>query len=621
MKERIAGIYIKEGQLPEIFGEDHASQIINLGGANLYSDVHGRIEAVENPQYIPGFWGKTEISNISVLVGENGVGKTTILNVFRSAYTRDGLPGENPISFIIERDTTVGVTYEVCDPRKFYTVYYTGHYESFSMEGNNDYYKDISISETMYEDIKFTTGNMAQLMLLADSYRIKRWIKFRAQPGVSKMLGKTALPVFERIKIKVHNDEKRFHDTSYNFRPFFEDILSSIKTEIGKTHERKFEELRDQEKLRDQKYDDEEYRIKLKYRIIESVVRKIILILEGTGNKYLEEGKIRNDWDIESVQYQKNESVKDKINWFLKNAYILYEKNKIYFPRREIMDFMSTLISCIPHSNKTKNWTEFYVNFEQAKEVIDAYDVFILAFKDHFVYDKDTPITFSVDRNLSSGEKNIYNLFSNFSNWYSDVLNGVDVDENRASIKTREFKNYIFLIDEGDVGFHPEWKKRFVNILIEFFSFLLSNKNVQLILTTHDPLTLSDIPKNNVSYLERIGDRTVIRPDLDQNSFGANITDLLKDAFFVKDGLIGDFAKSKINNIIQRLNTLTSSDLSDAERQTLSKEILLIGEPIIFNKLWSMYTERFEVPDSMRREYLKKQIEELQKDLNKLDRK
>ena len=143
-------------------------------------------------------------------------------------------------------------------------------------------------------------------------------------------------------------------------------------------------------------------------------------------------------------------------------------------------------------------------------------------------------------------------------------------------------------------------EKKYLSIIIPFFEAFFDkyNASVQIIFTTHDSLTLSDIPNYNVIYLsEKNGKKTILNEiEKPQKSFGANINDLLSDSFFVNDGLIGDFAKEKINEVLEWLNyelfpenrkiTKTFKD-----KAYYGKIIEIIDEPIIKNKLRKMYIE------------------------------
>ena len=177
-------------------------------------------------------------------------------------------------------------------------------------------------------------------------------------------------------------------------------------------------------------------------------------------------------------------------------------------------------------------------------------------------------------------------------------------------------KTFILLLDEADLGLHPMWKKRFINTILKsipyFFEELNSKPNLQIILTTHDPLTLSDIPKHNVIFLEKVEDvKCKISLEV-QKTFGANITDLLADSFFIKDGLIGNFAKSKIDEVINWINKNKNKTKISKKKLTHYKKVIeLIDERIIKLKLSEMITEL--LPDNtFYNEMIDKEIEKLQ---------
>ncbi|WP_041253165.1 hypothetical protein [Flavobacterium columnare] len=148
--------------------------------------------------------------------------------------------------------------------------------------------------------------------------------------------------------------------------------------------------------------------------------------------------------------------------------------------------------------------------------------------------------------------------------------------------------------------------KALITTLPTLFKINNSIKNIQIIITTHDPLTLSDIPNNNIIYLKEKNQITKVL-DFDDvqrptKTFGANISDLLADSFFVKDGLIGDFAKDKIEEVIVDLNKLLDLkfnnkyvDISEDKKILLKETIEIIDEPIIKMKLIDMYNTIFEV--------------------------
>ena len=172
---------------------------------------------------------------------------------------------------------------------------------------------------------------------------------------------------------------------------------------------------------------------------------------------------------------------------------------------------------------------------------------------------------------LSGGEKQFIKFFINFSyTLYSQ--------------SKYEEKQIIFL-DEVDLSFHPNWQKKLLKNIIDCILKinLLHANNIKyhLVYITHSPFILSDLPKENVIFLEN-GKQV----DVNINPFGANIHTLLSHGFFMKDGLMGEFAKSKIDEVIKFLNGDTQSKIKDNDEA--QKLLNIIGEPIIKNQLQRM---------------------------------
>lgn len=131
---------------------------------------------------------------------------------------------------------------------------------------------------------------------------------------------------------------------------------------------------------------------------------------------------------------------------------------------------------------------------------------------------------------------------------------------------------------------------------------------IQIIFTTHDPLTLSDIPNNNIVYLKKENGKTIIlnTENKPRKSFGANITDLLADSFFIDNGLMGDFAMAIINDTIDWIND-KNRDL--IKKEYYKKVIDIIDEPLVKHKLKEMYFEKF--PEEFDKEDQLKKLNEM----------
>lgn len=205
---------------------------------------------------------------------------------------------------------------------------------------------------------------------------------------------------------------------------------------------------------------------------------------------------------------------------------------------------------------------------------------------------------------LSSGEKQ--QTFAVSSLLYH--LNNIDsVAEDNNGLRV-VYRNVNIILEEVELYFHPELQKQLVKYIIDGIGQLnfISIRGINVILVTHSPFVLSDIPASNILALKKDG--TAIK---DIQSFGSNIHDMLKDSFFLQSGWIGNFAKEHIRRIIEKLK---KGELGKEDRDKLHRNIMLIDEPVMRTMLLEKYRE--VCPDGTvehRIEELSKQIEELKK--------
>ena len=72
-------------------------------------------------------------------------------------------------------------------------------------------------------------------------------------------------------------------------------------------------------------------------------------------------------------------------------------------------------------------------------------------------------------------------------------------------------------------------------------------------------------------------------------TFGANITSLLINNFFMKDGLVGSLAKNKISDMISVIRN--KKEKTEEQEKLLRKQIDIIGDVLIRKKLFQMYDD------------------------------
>ena len=215
-----------------------------------------------------------------------------------------------------------------------------------------------------------------------------------------------------------------------------------------------------------------------------------------------------------------------------------------------------------------------------------------------------------INLGISSGERALYTLISRLmgvifmkqGEIHHAAINKINHD-NRFNGKT-----IIILLDEPDMQLHPEWQQKFIRIILNLLHVFFSRINFQIILTTHSPILLSDIPKTNVIFIDKNSDGTsqVCNGVSFKETFAANIHTLYNNGFFLNGVPIGEFAKQKIESIHRRI------EIGRIDSDTLN-DIYRIGEPIIRNILLQQYdAKRNLLPNEQRKELLKEELNKLE---------
>lgn len=106
-----------------------------------------------------------------------------------------------------------------------------------------------------------------------------------------------------------------------------------------------------------------------------------------------------------------------------------------------------------------------------------------------------------------------------------------------------------------------------------------------VLIVTHSPFILSDIPKSHVLFLKD----GVPNTDMQENTFGANIHSLLTNGFFLRSLPIGEFAYGKINEMFEKLNGAQVRRTDREEREKLYSDIARVGEPYLREQLMRMF--------------------------------
>jgi len=185
-------------------------------------------------------------------------------------------------------------------------------------------------------------------------------------------------------------------------------------------------------------------------------------------------------------------------------------------------------------------------------------------------------------KTISSGEYQKIGLISSVI-YHLKNLDSVQRDPN---LDLNSYENILLILDEIELYFHPDYQRTFIKDFLFKLSEVKFNriKSINILFITHSPFILSDIPRNNVLFLEK---GSQVHP-MTENTFGANIHTLLQHGFFLNSAPIGEFAKDTINELFKILHT--EKDLN--EFKDLEARILLVSEPFIKSQLLKLYHER-----------------------------
>ncbi|SRX56127.1 AAA family ATPase [Aequorivita sp. CIP111184] len=670
-------------ELLAFFIKDHflfgQPEYFNFGGAFIFEfklkDNVLNIEKAENPKFIKNFYGGN-ISNISAIVGNNGVGKSSIMRVLNQE------PNHEIVSIYIDGQTIIirsqseiqisaQFDYKKYDKKnELYPLYYSTHVD-YNLK---TFHSPISQSNLIDDSIKDYYYNT-----------ILRQVFFLNQKAQFLQKNFKDLPFYENLTIKVNQvDKSKFLGSDFykdatigksikeqlgmlwnhyavsneptihgdfnfinNFEIFILSLLVSDDT-FAKTNSNgytiSFKDVLNEDKFKDK------LEVFLKKRLgnidgaLYEILEDSIGVRFENANKLIKKikenkiSKIAGGFDFDQM---KNHSILTIIR---------------YLSIWELYDFISS------NADKTfifekPNEIKISVKQDTSKRFLET---FFRLYQD--VQESLQYITFEFrllnifpEKRLSTGEQSLLNFYSAI---YAFARKG----ENHL----RKYNQYLLILDEPETGYHAVWKKKFIKsiteILPELFNELKQSPSIQIIFSTHDALTLSDIPNDNITYLQRLEDSSVKvfkvnekgRPN---RSFGANIIDLLADSFFVDNGLVGDFAKEKINRAIKwinaealfkeinnRENSLEKFTGNLNKQEIKAKQILLdelrnevgvynkedyesilkiVDEPVLKAKMYSMFENVFSiyVKDQAIKEEIQKLASQIGQDVEFKDKK
>lgn len=185
---------------------------------------------------------------------------------------------------------------------------------------------------------------------------------------------------------------------------------------------------------------------------------------------------------------------------------------------------------------------------------------------------------------LSSGERQIAYIISNFVyhvvNINSVHYNEVDVV---AKLPLLKYKYINVIFDEIELYFHPDLQRRFLFLIVEALKSIHIEyiEGINILLVTHSPFVLSDLPKSNVLALSRTNE------DVVGETFCANIQEMLGQNFFMEYSM-GKIAQKQVEEIFCTYNHIAGNEhieISEEDWNRFSYVTSIVGDEYLHSSL------------------------------------
>ncbi|HAO08787.1 hypothetical protein [Elizabethkingia bruuniana] len=267
-----------------------------------------------------------------------------------------------------------------------------------------------------------------------------------------------------------------------------------------------------------------------------------------------------------------------------------------------------------------------------------------------FFYINIVPKDGSSFGSLSSGEKQKIHSISSIV-YHLINLNSVEQLKEEKAEESEKIIHYNYIniiLDEIELYYHPEWQRTYIADLLDYIGKINPEnlkhiKGLNITFLTHSPYILSDIP--NAFVLKLIKGEPYIEGN---ETFGANVHDLLANDFFMQKGFMGEWAKSQIKLVIESLTLkinnkkieslngllneeteknkiaiikgeiksieIENSRYKEIDQSQCSSIISIVGEPVLYNSLMELYSQAFPNDET---NFIQSQIDKLTKLLNK----
>lgn len=589
------------------------------------------------------FFGRN-IDKINLVVGKNGSRKTTLLNVLglRRDDLRNNFNFDTDSWFSIFINDSNQMVIEgndhsliekfcpVLDPRRFFVI----------------------AGEFNFENKKFV-----QSMFSGEQEKLN--ILYAPTLNTNRRLSKINKTRdyrsgYQRGYMNYRGAQRRLNFLAENYEMLNRDIniiKSNIKFQIqAKNEDEEMEQNQIGENIK--LYGDEIFLDILKPPIIKiplnaksayelSLKEHFILLFmdRAIANAWNSKGnysKVNKNEEAELIVKWKNKFV-EKINSMTENLSISKEWSEEDF--KNVFDYQKDVFKILS-DEATKNIFHASENISFTQSIIDFIDVANEVSEEYFI-DKET---ISLNIKLETPPQAIQKMcevydefyFSANEHSYNNLINVVSlkiegISDGQLSLidlmsnigatldkmgKYREIEDNVLLIfDEPGQYFHPEWLRLLFKQIIQYLEVKYAKYRFSILVATHSPLLISDIPGEYITKVYSENDGT-LRTQRGTSGYGDNIYNILKDSFFL-NASIGEFARDKIESLFRKISQITyANEIKKENVDKINDEINLVADINIHRalekELWKK-VDKLEI--SLSKEYkiamLERKIQEI----------
>lgn len=587
----------------------------------------------KKPNALKDFYGE-HISDLSLIIGKNGTGKSSILNIIGSMMKERIEDFEYGNSQILDRYFMIYLVAE----NVFYLEFVGNDFKftNVKIEARKDLIFSTYIIDqqnSSYNYIELSDHECSQYNALYNENRINDRIVY-----INNNMSTSTFSIYSLKKhpwLLPRNNSKlisweHWYESCIELyqKCIIESRIIKIKFIQAENVNMVFQLLPDNE-------EDDVERISNIFYVKETLHDLLAHEISITVNFILNAFKDINKDDDETIldynrfvyKWKKNVAIdKDQIEIVFDELKQIIDKKKNHLSNREII-FLSQIIDLYIDLYKSMldikeniipgiDSFELIINTEDERQEIRMFLYYVdmlLNFLNKAVVDKEsfeeaqyhseeemgTAIPKSFRRTnskiiplISQGESNIITLFSKIK---YELQNNINISHlHPYSHRIDITPCYLFLIDEVESGMHIEWSRNFITQLITIVDDLTfkckdqtqETVKIQLIMTTHSPFIVSDVLNNSIIELSKKDANSIVLEKTHNSAFAQNFQRIISDEFFM-DKFCGEYALHKVQCIIDIIRD--NKKVTPEEQARIEALIDEIGEPIVRRKIKQMF--------------------------------